>query len=276
MSCRIVVLACALAPSLSLAAGPWLPEPQRSDLTFAYLTQSTDEFFAGETELRLPRDLELDTFAVGYTYGVSDRLTVDIAGGWARSEFTVAPPLTDAAELDGVIDSRIGLRYRLLDEFASGGLTLTLSGAVLIEGDYETGAINAVGDGASGLEASILAGRIFATGLSLSGEAGYRYQNHNVPNEWFASADVGYTFTPYISARVGYAFVDALDGIDIGGPGFTPARFPEVEEDYQVFSAGLSVSFTDRFGISLEYGNKLDGRNTVKTDVWALNASFGW
>lgn len=276
MNRHAVLIACVLAPGSSVAASPWLPEPRSVDVTVSYLTQATDEFFVGEDEMRLPQDLELDTIALGFTYGISDRLTLDIATGWARSEFIVAPPLTDEAERDGLIDTRIGLRYRLLDEFESAGATLTLSGAVLIEGDYDTGAINAIGDGASGLEAALLLGRVFSSGLSIAGEAGYRYQGRDVPDEWFGSVDVGYPLTARLAARIGYAVVNAVDGIDIGAPGFTPARFPEVEEDYGLFSVGVGFSFSDSFGVSFEYGNKHDGRNTVKTDVWSLSATLGW
>jgi hypothetical protein len=274
---RLTALAaCVLLPGLSFAGGPWLPEPGGVDFTASYVTQSTDEFFLGKDEARLPEALDQDTFGISFSYGISDRLALDIASGWSRSEFIVAPPLSSDAELDGITDTRVRLRYVALDEFKNGGVTLTFSAAALIEGDYDVGALNAIGDGASGLEGSLSLGRFFSSGLWVAGEVGYRYQNHDVPNEWFGSADLGYTITPRLIARVGYALVNAVDGIQIGGPGFTPARFPEVEEDYRVFSAGVGFSFTDSFSLSIDYGNQHDGRNTVKTDIWALNATFDW
>jgi hypothetical protein len=276
MNRHTVLAACILVPGLSFADGPWLAEPGGADFTLSYVTQSTDEFFLGKDAERLPEDLDQNTIGVSFSYGISDRLALDIASGWSRSEFIVAPPLSSDAELDGITDTRVRLRYLALDEFANSGVTLTLSAAALIEGDYDVGALNAIGDGASGLEGSLSVGRIFASGLWVAGEAGYRYQNHDVPNEWFGSMDLGYTITPRLSARVGYALVNAVDGIEIGGPGFTPARFPEVEEDYAVFSAGLGFSFTNSFRLGIDYGNQHDGRNTVKTAIWALNATFGW
>jgi hypothetical protein len=276
MNRHIALAAWVLVPGLSFADGPWLPEPGATDFTLSYLTQSTDEFFLGEMQASLPEDFDQETIGVQFSYGISDRLALDIASGWSRSEFIVAPPLANDAELDGINDTRVRLRYLALDEFQSGGVTLTFSAALLIEGDYEVGALNAIGDGASGLEGALSLGHIFSSGLWVAGEAGYRYQNHDVPNEWFGSVDLGYTITPRLTARLGYALVNAVDGIDIGGPGFTPARFPEVEEDYGVFSAGVGFSVTDRFSLSIDYGNQHDGRNTVKTDIWALNATFGW
>jgi hypothetical protein len=85
-----------------------------------------------------------------------------------------------------------------------------------------------------------------------------------------------YALTSQLSARVTYAIVDAIDGIDIGGPGFTPARFPETEEDYQILSGGLAYNVMRGVVISVDYGQVLDGRNTSLSELIGFSVSYSF
>ena len=265
-----------MAPAFTLAASPWLPAPASKTLSLSYTHSSADEFFAGDRKMGLPTDLDQDSVLVGFVYGITDRLAVDFTTGYSNARFQEDPVLSPEAELDGLIDPRFGVRYRLRDEYEDGGVTLTLQGAGVIGGGYRTGAINAIGDDALGIELSALAGKLWENGLGLSVEVGYRWREDDVPNEWFGQVESSYALTSQLSARVTYAIVDAIDGIDIGGPGFTPARFPETEEDYQILSGGLAYNVMRGVVISVDYGQVLDGRNTSLSELIGFSVSYSF
>lgn len=259
------------SPVLASAASPWLPPPGSHALSFAYPHTSAEELFAGEVEAPLPADLDQDNFLFTYEYGVSDHFAVSFATGYARTDFIEDPGLSPEAKLDGLIDPRLSARYRLWDELDDGGATVTLQAAGFIDGGYDTGALNAIGDGANGFEVSGLVGKLWDLGLALSGEIGYRIRDDDVPDDWFAT-----TLTSKLSARITFNHVDAVHGIDIGGPGFTPARFPEVEEDREVLGGGIGYRFSEHLATEVSYGQVLDGRNTAKQEIIGVVVSYSF
>lgn len=271
-----VAVSLALAPVAANAASPWLPAAGEHQASLSYVQQEADEFFAGDAQMPLPTDLELQTVQVDYAYGINDRLALDVRAGWAESDFLVDPVLAPQGGLDGATDARVGLRWLAFDQLDGRAFTLTLSAAALIAGDYDTGAITAIGDGENGFEVSILTGRVWDSGLSWQSELGFRARGGEVPDEWFFSRTVGYSFNDRLSARVGWNSVDSRGDLDIGGPGFSPARFPEVEEDYDQWSIGVSFGLTDSIAASLDYGRKYDGRNTARSDVLVAAVGFAW
>jgi hypothetical protein len=272
----ISMLPVLLAPAVTHAANPWLPEAGRWNVGLSYSQQSADELYAGDQRADLPADLDQSTLLVNISYAPNYVLALDFTTGYAKSEFISVPGLSPDDELDGVQDVRLGARYLLRDEVVTEDLSVTLGAAVIIAGDYDTGALNAIGDGANGLEGSVSLGRQFGNGLALAGDLGYRYRDEDVPNEWFGSLDAIYAFTDRISARVGYSMANATSGLDIGGPGFSPARFPEVEEDFQLASAGVNVAFSSAMSLALDVGQKFDGRNTSRSQIWGLTFRFAW
>ncbi len=260
-------------PTLASDQSPWLSAAGSGEVSVGYVSQSANRFFAGDTELSLPTDLELQTLFVGVSYGITDRLSIDGQFGYGESDFAVNPVLSPQGGLSGITDSKIGLRYSL---YNSDGSAITARGAVIIEGDYDTGAITAIGDGDSGLEVALLAGKIFDSGFAISGEAGYRTRGSDVPDEWFGGVTGSYAFNDMIGTYVGYQLVRSDGDLDVGAAGFTPQRFPEVDEDYNLVNAGLSFNFSDSWSAGIGYGKKLDGRNTAKSDFWNVSAVYSF
>lgn len=266
----------ALLPSVAHAASPWLPGAGEHQDGLSYVTQQADTFYPGRSEAPLPTELELRTFQFDYAYGINDRLALDLRVGWAESDFLVDPGLAPDGGLDGVTDSRVGLRWLAFDQLDGRPFTLALSAAALIAGDYETGAITAIGDGENAFEVSLLTGRTWDSGFSWQGEIGFRKRGGAVPDEWFLGRTLGYAIDDRWSARVGWQTVDSRGDLDIGGPGFSPARFPEVEEDYDLWTVGLSVALGARTVAAVDYGRKYDGRNTARSDVLVVGLGFSW
>jgi hypothetical protein len=260
-----------LLPTLALADGsPWLGAPGAIDVEGSYIFQSADKLFVGKVEMPLPDDLEQTTYSLRLGYTVSERVALDLRVGYAESDF-IAP-----GTYDGITDTRIGVNYVVHDEFAStsGAPTLTLRAVGIIAGNYDTGSIEAIGDGASGFEIAALVGKQFTNGLALSSELGYRNRADDVPDDFFASLNAWYAFNSTFSAGVGYVVNSADGNLDIGGPGFTEPRFPEVDEDFELVRIGASLNLTPNWRLGFDAGRVIDGANTAKSDVYAISLGY--
>jgi hypothetical protein len=254
---------------------PFTPAEGGGDVEISYTRQEADEFNPGNAQAPLPRELSQDSVSLTLSYGISQRLTADLKVGYAKSSFLTDPVLAPQGGLDGLTDIHIGLRYKVLDQVDGAPLTLTLGVAGIIDGGYRTGALPAVGDGGSGGQAGIALGRSIGP-VTLSGHAGYRTRSNSVPDEIFGAANVSISPISGVSLYGGLSFVDSTSGIDIGGPGFSPARFPEVEEDYKIWSLGASAFLSDRISANLGYGKKFDGRNTARSEFFRVGLGYSF
>ena len=260
----------------AVAQTPWLPSPGSSDLTFSIAEQKADKFKPGNASGDLPSTLKQTNYALAYNYGVSDVLAFDATIGYAKSSFIVVPGLAPNGGLSGVTDSRLGLRYRLLDDTGADPISVTLGAAALLKGSYDTGALSSIGDGANALEVSVSVGKIFNSMFSAYGTVGYRDRKAPVPNENFVKLGANLNFTPMFFAGVNYEKVDAKDGLDIGGPGFSPPRFPEVQEDYSLSSVTLGFKINKSLTAAVQFGDKKGQRNTSEGKVvgFSIQAAF--
>ncbi len=267
----------ALLAGPSSAETPWLPAPGTLSASFSYVHQSADRFFLGSQESSLPDDLKLSSKVVDLSYGLSDTVGVYGRIGYAVSTFQ---PAGDNDR--GWTDTRMGVAWTVLDEFDSFAMpdawrpTVTLRAAAIVEGDYDTGRIDAVGDGGSGFEFGVSAGRLLVPQFALYADLGYRRRGDRVPADTFGSLGANWGLAGGFMLAVGYEYNDSHGDLDIGGPGFTPERFPEVEEDRSLLSGSVGWAARGFPSVALHYGQVLDGRNTPKSDVLGLTigASF--
>ena len=259
-----------LSPLTVLANdNPWLITPGDSHIQTSYIYQSNDEFYLGQDKNTLPDDLTQHSAIIQFSHGLSDNLAIDISTGYSSAEFE---PQDDDS---GIIDSKIGLSWRFHDEFIEDGLwpSAAVRVGAIIAGDYETGQIYSIGDGADAVEASLNLGRVFNSYFALSGNVGLRFREDDVPNERFLNLNSHFTVTPTLSLSAGYHLVDSRGNLDIGGPGFSPDRFPETEEDSEVITLGANVAIDSSISLGVTYGEVIDGRNTL--DAQIISASVG-
>jgi hypothetical protein len=265
------LLALAFVLVSSVPAASWtawaLPRGEVS-LQLSYVFETFDEFWMGRTKAQLPDDIDQHTVAVGVEYGLFEDVTADLTLGYTRTSFSPAD------DLDGLNDTTLGVRWRLVDEFQVDSPyvpTLSVRIGGIIAGTYDTvttGAPNSPGDGASGVEISLLFGKTFGdTGFGIFGDMGYRYRLENVPADFFASIGVYKTFFAGFIASFGYRRVQGLSGLDIGGPGFTPARFPETQEIFDNLEAGLGYTDTGGRQYGLFGAWTIDGKNTGEKTI---------
>lgn len=267
----IIVASMVYSPLSFSNNSPWIPTPESLNINVSHTFQTADEFYFGDEKRQLPEDLELSTTAISINYGINDYLALDAKIGYAESDFDGAPK----SSLSGITDSTIGLTWQLINEYASEGNvpSVTARLGLIIEGDYETGAINAIGDGGSGVEVSVAVGKSLNSLFAVSGDIGYRDRTNNIPSEINYGASVYFTPTAKFSSFLSYRVDDARDGFDIGGKGFSPKKFPEVEEDKSYVQLGGQYAFTSKTSVGLSYATVTDGRNTSISDVYSLNVN---
>jgi hypothetical protein len=270
------ILLAATALSAPLAAwaestSPWLPIPGQVTLNLGFTQQSAKAAYIGSTEVPLSAitggaaqkyERTNTTFRLGY--GISDALALDLSLGSGRVK-------VGAADNDsGSQDSVLGLSWRALDEFENPSVpTLTLRAAGIFKGSYEGQRLAAIGNDENGFEASVLVGKQVTPNWSLWAELGVQDRSGKVPTASFFELGTRLNVVSGLSVSLGYAGKKYGGNLDIGGPGFSPARFQEVKAERGVTKLGLAFAFAGNQALSLNLGKVTSGRNTTKDDSLA-------
>ena len=265
--------AAAAALTLPLAAwaegtSPWLPIPGQLSLSLGVSQQSAKAAYIGSTEVPInaitgggAQKYERSSTTLRVGYGLTDALALDLSVGSGRVK-------VGAADNDsGTQDSLLGISWRALDEFESPGLpTLTLRAGAIIKGSYEGQRLAAVGNDQNGFEVSALIGRQFTSDWSAWAELGVQNRSGAVPNANFFELGTRLRVVSGLSVSLGYASKRYGGNLDIGGPGFSPARFQEVKAERGVTKLGLAYAFAGNQAVALNLGKVSSGRNSTKDD----------
>ena len=244
----------------------WLPESKELVVTPAYAFKTFDKYWAGREEVDSAERITQHGALFSAEYGVNDKLALDFTGGYTWHD-TIGE--TD----DGLADTRFGARYRWLDEETIAlsfvpSIGLRVGG--IIEGTYDERLPFVEGNGASGAEASLLMGKAVTPNFGWFGDVGYRYLNHDVPDELVAGTGV-YGAYKFVTAHLGYRHVQSLSGSDLGD-----APFPKLKEINQTLEVGVGFSDQGRRYYQIFYGHTLAGRNTGQKDIFGAAVSFSF
>ncbi len=304
-NCRSLVAAVACAVALSClpvqpasAQGtPWIAEPGTGSVSLSFVNQKASEFFRADTITKGPLEatganLSQNTLWFGVNYAITDAVALDIQSGYARSFLPGAVgPAGGRESYSGLADSNIGVTWRVVDELVSDAPSVALRVAIIAGGAYDTGYINSIGDGGNGFETSLIIGK-FGSRVGFSGEIGFRNRtsilvnaeavgganrgNVEIPADMFLNLSGFIPATDAITIGVDYRMVNALSGIDIGGEGFSPSRFPALQEDAQILGGRLLANVTDTVSLNAFVGRVVAGRNTAKSRVFGVGATFAF
>jgi hypothetical protein len=257
-------------PMTALAEGdsPWLPVPGDLAVTINHTQQSGDAAYIGSTEVPLSTitggaasKYERSTTTLRLGYGVSDSVSVDATLGYGKVK------VGSADKSSGQTDAIIGANWRVLDEFEKSGVpTVTLRAAAIINGNYDGARLAALGNDESGFELAALIGKQLTPTFGLWAEVGTQNRSGAIPNATFYELGARYRFAPQWSASLGYTDKAYSGNLDIGGPGFTPARFQEVKAERSIAKLGIGYAISGNQGVSLNLARLVNGRNTVKDD----------
>jgi len=285
---QFLILAAAAALAINgspaFAGGsPWLPAPGGGSLTVSYVSQNATEFYRSTAKRPTPgggHDLSQKTVWVDGTYGLSDSLALDFRLGGAQSSYATGPGLPPSqASISGLADFNAGVVWRALDEVVGDGPTVAFRAGVIVAGTYDTGYINSLGDGGNGFELSALIGKYFENGLAVSGEFGYRNRtsgDHDIPPNLFARLAAGVVVASRLGVSLNYQMEDSTSGLEIGGPGFSPMVFPELQEDFHIVGPSVSIAISDQANIGASYGRVIAGRNTAVSNIIGVSLNYSF
>jgi hypothetical protein len=251
------------------AQSPWLPDPGTVEVSHGYTFHHFDRIWMGGVPADFPGGESQHSFEIGVEIGMTRRVAVDVRAGFTATR------TVDVGSGNGLTDTAAGIRWRLLDELedeAPATVAVRLGG--IVAGTYAIGHPGAPGDGAGGVEASVLVGRTFGGATwGLSGELGARARAKGVPPDAFGGGGVFRNWSNGLSVSGSLNRTQALSGIDIGDPGFTPARFPETREVVTAVEAGLSWAHGARRHLGVTWARAVSGRNTGQRSVLSVGYS---
>ena len=259
----------------SWAQSVWLPIQGQFVGTPGFSYSTFDKFWVGRDRVSPLEDADesLDQYTgfVALEYGILPNLSADATVGYTATSETDTFGDSD----DGLADTLLGLLYRVIQEGSVRPAVAIRVGGI-IAGTYDEDKPFSAGDGAHGLEASLLLGKTIGdTGFGAYGDIGYRFREGNVPEDLFGSVGVfkqfGEVFTPSdaITVSFGYRHVQGLSGQDIG-----VVPFPQVKEIVQLIEG--SIGYTDRGQRQYQFtvANSVDGRNTGDKLIFLFSVSL--
>lgn len=257
-------------PSLATAAGqsPWLPIPGQFAIGISQTEQSATDAYIGSNRLPLSTitsggasKFKQSSTQLRSSYGLGDAVSLDAEIGRARVR-------AGAADNDsGRSDSTLGINWRVLDEFENPAWpTLTLRAAAIIKGSYRGDRLAALGNAADGYELALTLGKQITPSFAVWAGLGVQDRNQGVPNETVAELNARWRFASAWSVGVGVSDSRYGGNLDIGGPGFSPARFQQVKAERTLVKANLGWALAGNQGLSIGLAKVTSGRNTVKDD----------
>lgn len=250
-----------------------MPYRGKSSISLVYTYQTFQDFYKGEEEASYPfgQSHQQTAFAI-FEYGLTDAFAIDVTLAYSHTSTTDSPTAPTGGVDNGLADTAIGFRWRVVDEFENPSApTLTLRVGGIVAGTYDAGLPYSAGDGASGVEAAMMFGKDFGyRDLGFYGEAGYRHRAQNVPEDLIAQLGLYKTMGNW-STDVGLRHVHALSGSDIGDPGF---KFQELREIATYVEASVGHSNPAGRYIGAHFAQTINGRNTAKKTVFGLSITF--
>ena len=283
---------------------PWIAEPGTGTISLTYANQSAKEFWRpvdgsvmkvkgplGETDASLAQN----TMWFAANYAVNDFVALDIQSAFASSLVTGGVgPSGGQESYSGLYDSNIALTFRFVDELISDAPSVAVRVGGILAGSYDTGYINSLGDGGHGLETSLIIGK-FGSAAGFSAELGFRVRGStevnqqavggagatsgetvDIPNDMFVNLGLFIPAGNAVTLGVDYRMVNGLSGIDIGGPGFSPSRFPGLQEDAHLVGGRVLINATEVVGLNVFFGQVVKGNNTAVSRIFGAGVSFGF
>lgn len=264
---RLIVAGClagAAPVELPAQSSPYLPERGQGTFTPAYSLSAFDKAWLGSSRRKLERTQHSGYFTL--EYGITEWLAADGAAGhvWSRTE--------GFGSDQGWIDTSLGLRARVLEE-GTAPLQMAVRAGVIIPGSYDADRPFAVGEGAWGVEGSLLLGRQVFDWFGFYGELGHRWREGGVPQDAFGSLGAYLSLGP-LTVLSGYRFTHALGGEDLDPRLPRDFDYRGVRETRHQWDLSLSFRTREDWQYSLFYTHAFAGRNAGVEHLLGLSLSI--
>ena len=270
-----------LSPLAYAEGSPWLQAHGNTTISIDVTSGSTSDFFIGDESTPLGGDIEGTFIWFNASYGYDDIWAFDFRTGYAETNFDSDNPVPgeeDINELEDIADTSFGVSYQIFNEFEldNGTPTVAVRAGLTIGGDYETDVIQAIGDGADGVDLSLLVGKSVTQSIALFGDLTYRARGSNVADgvKYLLSA---YYTTPIQGLGVQIAGGGIRTDSDVNiGPGFTVDQFPETDRDSDWLILGANYGFQNGFGLGASFSTVLSGKNIADSNIGTLSLSYSF
>jgi len=232
----------------------WAPYQRQLWFRPAFVHSEYNSAYLANAYAKYDDNVRITAGAATFEYGITDRLTLDASSGFGKlGRHRIFNPLNpfrpqtpESPDKYGVLDSRAGIRYRIVDEFDSKYRwmpTISVRVGGIKKGDYDRNP-QALGDGANGIEANLYFAKDFDFfGLGTIGEVSYRKRERPVPEDIVYHGSIYKRFFESI-----YLFTGTRGQIGQGGFGYFD---PRQQPPYNLFEL---KPFNDQFvwnGINL-------------------------
>lgn len=256
------------------AASPWIIDPGRYSLSATTVFESFEDFYRGPEEVPFPKEeASQQTLWLGYERGIAENWQIGLTTGYVESD-AKAP---NSETFYGLADTKLSFKYMFLDEHGNDGpFSMSVQVGAIFAGNYDRSRANqphAPGDKADGLEVVFPMSKKLGS-VYLNADIGYRWRNNDVPDDIFGSIGLGVPFTNRFMGTLKVAEENGRDGLDIAGPGFTPTRFHQTQEDRTYVEIGSYFIINARFSLYGGLAQVIDGRNTGKSDIGYLGIEW--
>ena len=264
------------SPALFAEGSPWLLEHGAKSVGLDVIGGSTDRFFIADESIDLGGDLNGSFQMFSASYGYDDIWAFDFRTGFGQASFeTEFGASTD--DESGIIDTSFGVTYQFLNEFEADNGLPTVSGRIgyTFGGNYDPNRIDALGDGASGFDISLLVGKSLTPQFSVSGDVTFRQRDDLVADS--VKVLLTGSYLPPVNGlilRLSAGTIQTDSDIDIGDIGFGVEQFPLVDRDSNLLIGGANYAFNNGFNLGFAYSALLSGRNVADTDVASFSAGY--
>ena len=248
---------------------PWLSIPQTGSVNVSYVTQSADQYWRGDTKVDAGfGEIDHTTTWLSANFAISDSTELDFTVG--NADISAG----SAGDSKGTTDVTFGVTRQVFDEATSELGSHAFRVGIIAKGDYDIGGPWGLGDGGNGIELSWLAGRFVQENLGIAGELMYRKRTNNIPDEFIFNVNALYLVSDTVTAYGRFSTVISNGDLDIGGEGFAPSRFPEVQEEASIIRVGGAFSALPELTIEVAYEDVLGGRNTADYSTFLISGTY--
>lgn len=255
----------------NVMAGDLVAAPGATSIGASISHTSFDQFYAGDDlqpEVPGGGEIERTSLRLYAEHGVGQDMSIDLSAGYADTSSGIT-------EDNDFTDVQIGFNWQFADEQTSLADWQVRAG-LNIAGDYETGRLSAPGDGENGIDISTRAVRTILNGVTGEFQAGYTFNDGDVPDSYRLRVGPRFELGSGIALDFTGIYFSGIDGIDIGGEGFSGLEdLPKVEEEGLVGEVGITIN--GNFGFYRFSASQLfDGANIGEELTFGLYTGFGF
>lgn len=98
----------------------------------------------------------------------------------------------------------------------------------------------------------------------------------DISSDGFVNLDVLVPDRQRFTIGADYRMVNALSGLDIGGEGFSPSRFPALQVDAHIIGGRVIANVTEAVSVHGFFGQVVTGWNTAVSRIIGFGVSFAF